>query len=135
MSSESSSSSGGVKRKRRSDKEELVVSTNRSVTNVWALTQTDQVEINFKWAIENFSLKPSGNNDYIKSSKFFSSIDRCKWWIQLYPKRARASHQNVEHVSIYLSGLMGNPRPNQRSSAKLNSHCSTLTNRSWIMSS
>ena len=114
MSSESSSSSGGVKRKRDSDKEELVVSTNRSVSNVWALTQTDQVEINFKWAIEDFSLKPSGNNDYIKSSKFFSSIDRCKWWIQLYPKRARASHQNVEHVSIYLCWIDGKSKTNSK---------------------
>ena len=76
----------------------LSVSKKRTVTNTW-------VEINFHWVIEQFSLKPQQNGEYIHSTDFYSERyserdETVKWNLKVFPKGTR---KYKDWVAVYLT--------------------------------
>ena len=69
------------------------------VKNIWARNQSDAVELNFNWTIENFSLLSQRIDEEICSPEFSSGRDMHRWRLKLYPK---GQHSCQGFITVYL---------------------------------
>ena len=69
------------------------------VKNIWARNQSDAVELNFNWTIENFSLLSQRIDEEICSPEFSSGRDIHRWRLKLYPKGQHSCHG---YIAVYL---------------------------------
>jgi len=80
--------------------EQHIAAKKGIVKNIWARNQSDAVELNFNWTIENFSLLSQRIDEVICSPEFSSGRDMHRWRLKLYPK---GQHSCQGYIAVYLA--------------------------------
>ena len=87
----------------RDDPEVEPITQQRLVKNLWARNRSELVELNYKWVVENFSLKSQKKQDAICSPSFSASNNHSVWWeLELYPGCKMRSTED-KAVGVYLT--------------------------------
>lgn len=64
-----------------------VATSQGLVARKWIRSSSQVIKIECEWIVENFSLKPQSQGQYLESSLFDDESDQTrKWKIRIYPK-------------------------------------------------